>query len=382
MTPPPSWVKPPKLLYLVTEAGYFFSHRYALAKAAQKSGYDVTVATIPGVYRQQLLDEGFHVRSLTKMTRAGLNPFQQLSSIFEIYRIYKKERPDIVHHVAMKPVLYGTIAAWAAGVPYVVNAITGLGYVFISSSLKAKVLRFWIWRFFKCLFKKPGRILILQNKDDFHLFSQIVPLSHLSLIRGSGVNTEVFSPIKKSKSPRSFKIVLPARLLGDKGIKEAMEASCLLKQKGFSFELILAGGVDRQNPSGIPRSQIKKWEENGLCTWVGKVENMAKLYQSSDIVLLPSYREGLPKALLEAAACGLPIVTTDVPGCREIVQNGKTGLLVPVRSVQPLAEALQKLFKDKELRNTLGKNARVATELHFSEETILDQTLQLYHSFF
>jgi len=367
-----------KLLYLVTEAGYFFSHRYALAKAAQNKGFDIVVATKPGSYHQRLLDEGFRVSPLKKMTRSGLNPIHQILSIIEIYKIYKKENPDIVHHVAMKPVLYGSIAAQLSGIKNVVNAITGLGYLFISSSLKSQFLRFWIWISFHRLFRGAGKKVILQNKDDLSLFSKIVPKKNLVLIRGSGVDTKTFN-VSKNKSKRTtLRIVLVARLLWDKGIKEMIGAVEILKQKEFSFEFILAGGLDFKNPSSISQSQINKWEKGGLCTWVGKMKDIASLYGESDIAALPSYREGLPKSLLEAAACGLPIVTTDVPGCREIVQHQKTGLLVPVRNVLDLADALEKLLKDENLRHRLGKEARLSVENHFSEDIIIKETLDVY----
>lgn len=369
-----------KLLYLVTEAGYFFSHRYDLAKAAQQQGYEVVVATVPGSYRQRLVEEGFFLCSLTQMTRTGINPFCQLLSLLEIYKIYRREKPDIVHHVAMKPVLYGSIAARLAGIEKVVNALTGLGYIFISPSLKAKFLRFWIWRGFRFLFKRAGWALILQNKDDFQLFSKIVPPQNLALIRGSGVDIAHFSPPHKQKVRKKLTIVLVARLLWDKGIKEAIEAVEILKQKGLSFEFILAGGIDPQNPSGISQQQVEKWQKNGLCTWMGKVENVAQLYRESDIALLPSYREGLPKSLLEAASCGLPIVTTDVPGCREIVAHEKSGLLVPVRTVALLAQALERLLLDPALRKSLGSAARQEVEQFFSSDIVIKQTLCLYET--
>ena len=372
-----------KLLYLVTEAGYFFSHRYALAKAAQNQGYRVSVATVPGPYGQRLRDEGFELFPLSHMTRAGLNPWKQCRSLFEIYKIYRQQKPDIVHHVAMKPVVYGSIAARLAGVPGVVNALTGLGYIFISSSFKAKVLRFWVWQLFRVLFKGSSRALILQNQDDFRLFSKIVSPKNLALIRGSGVDIDHFSPLLKKKAHQKLKVVLVARLLWDKGIQEAIDAVTLLKKNPYhkglaSFEFILAGGLDLQNPRGIPKKYIEYWQDLGLCTWLGKVEDVAKLYQTSDIAILPSYREGLPKSLLEAAACGLPIVTADVPGCREVVLHQKTGLLVPVKGVIPLAAALERLLTDESLRSVLGTSARKLVEKNFSEEIIIQKTLRLY----
>jgi glycosyltransferase involved in cell wall biosynthesis len=368
----------PKLLYLVTEAGYFFSHRYPLAKAAQQQGYEVMVATVLGRYQQRLIAEGFTVHPLRHMTRTGLNPFKQFLSLFEIYTLYRKEKPDVVHHVAMKPVLYGSIAARLARVKKVVNALTGLGYLFISSDFKARFLKFWVWKGFHLLFQKRGWVLILQNKDDFDLFSEIVSSENLALIRGSGVDIHHFFPLKKEASNKRVRVALVARMLWDKGIGEAIESAKLLKEKGLDFELVLAGGIDAQNPSGISQSVIEKWVHEGLCTWLGNVEDIAGLYQNSDVALLPSYREGLPKCLLEAAACGLPIVTTDVPGCREIVVPNKTGFLVPAKTVEPLANTLEKLVCDKELRHRLGAEGRKMVEKHFSLETVAQKTLKLY----
>lgn len=368
----------PKLLYLVTEAGYFFSHRYPLAKAAQQQGYKVIVATVPGRYQNRLIAEGFTVYPLRHMTRTGLNPFKQFLSLFEIYTLYRKEKPDVVHHVAMKPVLYGSIAARLAGVKKVVNALTGLGYLFISPHFKARFLRFLVWKGFHFLFQKRGWVLILQNKDDFTLFSQIVPSQNLALIRGSGVDINQFAPLKKKVSNKRLKITVVARMLWDKGIGEAIEAVKRLKEKGLDCELVLAGGIDAQNPSGISQCIIEKWVQQGFCTWLGNVEDIAGLYQKSDVALLPSYREGLPKSLLEAAACGLPIITTDVPGCREIVTPNKTGFLVPAKTVEPLAHALEKLFRDKELSHRLGAEGRKMVEKHFSLETVIQKTLKLY----
>lgn len=375
-----------KLLYLVTESGYFFSHRYALAKAAQIQGYDVVVATtLVGQDKARLQAAGFKVCPLVRMNRTSLNPWKQLLSLIEVYSLYRTEKPDVVHHLAMKPVLYGTIAALMAGKSSIVNALTGLGYVFISPSLKAKILRWVLWHLFKLLFKGKNRILIVQNGDDFKLFSKILPPKNVTLIRGSGVDTTAFCPAEKTKDRKKLKVVLLARMLWDKGIQEAIDAVTVLKKNPFykklaPFEFVLAGGLDLQNPSGIPQQFIESWQELGICKWAGKVDDVADFYQKSDIVVLPSYREGLPKSLLEAAACGLPIVTTDVPGCREVVQHNKTGLLVPVKTVLPLAQALERLLKDKTLRIKLGKNARTSVVKHFSEELVIQQTLKCYQS--
>ncbi len=366
-----------KILYLVTEARYFFSHRYALAKAAQKAGHTILVATDPQDLTERFLKEKFTLIPLKNLSRAGMNPLRELSALREIYEVYKKESPDIVHHIAMKPVLYGSVSALFVRIPRRINTLTGLGYLFISSKFSARFIRFFLMGAFQILFRGSTTKLILQNKDDYQIFERILPTKNLVLIRGSGVDTKKFSP--SSRPPKGLpKVTLVARLLWDKGIKEAVEAHSILLTRSIPLELVLAGPLDPQNPSAIPESKIKEWLLAKLCTWTGKEEDVAALYQSSTLAILPSYREGLPKALLEAAACGLPIITTDVPGCREIVVHKQTGLLVPPHNALALADAIDWLLRDPEFAKSLGDAARQAVLKNFSDEKINQETLKLY----
>ncbi len=366
-----------KVLYLVTEGAYFLSHRLALAKEVQRQGHDIIVLTVPGASHDAILSHGFRLRSLAKMTRSGMNPIQQLQSIFEIFKLYRKEKPDIVHHVAMKPVVYGTIAARMAGVKCIINALTGLGFVFISKRALVRILRLFLVLFFRIFFMSKKVKTILQNKDDFDYFSKFLPKKNLVLIRGSGVDTKIFFP-KPLKQKLRIKVVLAARLLWDKGVGEAIEAVQILKDRGHKVDLVLAGKLDPDNPSHIEEKQIKDWVHKKLCVWKGHVQKMHVLYQSADIALLPSYREGLPKSLLEAAACGVPMVSTDVPGCREIVRHGKSGLLVPPEDGAALAEALEKLIASSSLRKRMGAAGRKDVEKHFSDDHIIKKTISLY----
>lgn len=367
-----------KILYLVTEAQYFFSHRYALAKAAQKAGHTIFVATDPQDLTERFQKEKFTLIRLNHLHRSRTNPLKEIEALREIYAIYKKESPDIVHHIAMKPVLYGSVVSLFRKIPRRINTLPGLGYLFISSKFSARLIRFCLTRIFQILFRGPNTKLILQNKDDYSLFEKILPSKNLVLIRGSGVDVKKFSPA--SHPPKGIpKITLVARLLWDKGIKEAIEAHSILLTRSIPTELVLAGSLDPQNPSAIPESKLKEWMLAKLCTWTGKQEDVAALYRASTIAILPSYREGLPKALLEAAACGLPIITTDVPGCREIVVQGKTGLLVPPYNALALADAIDWLLRDPVFAKSLGTAAREAVLKNFSDEHINRETLKLYN---
>jgi glycosyltransferase involved in cell wall biosynthesis len=366
-----------KILYLVTEAGYFFSHRYALAKAAQKAGHTIFVATHPQDLAERFQKEKFMLIPLKHLNRSGTTPWEELSALREIYQVYKKESPDIVHHIAMKPVLYGSVVALVSRIPRRINTLTGLGYLFISSKFSSRFIRFFLMRAFQLLFRGPNIKLILQNKDDYRLFEKILPSKNLVLIRGSGVNIKKFSPA--SHPPKGIpKVTLVARLLWDKGIKEAIEAHSILLTRSIPLELVLAGPLDPQNPSAIPEAKLKEWLLAKLCTWRGVEEDVATLYRASTIAILPSYREGLSKALLEAASCGLPIITTDVPGCREIVTHKQTGLLVPPHNALALADAMDWLLREPEFAKKLGDAARKSVLKNFSDEHINQETLKLY----
>ena len=368
-----------RILFLVTEGSYFLSHRLPVAKAAQQAGHDVVVLTVPGRDRNTILKEGFRLRSLSHMTRAGLNPFSQIRAIREIYKVYQKENPDIVHHVAMKPVVLGTIAALFSKTPKVINALTGLGYVFISKKIHIRALKHVLMWFFHFFLRGKKKILILQNTDDYHYFSEILPQKNLVLIKGSGVDVKKFLP-RKYKESGKISCLLGARMLWDKGIRETVEAFRILKAEGAPVELILAGKVDHTNPSAIPEKTLKKWQKENLCIWKGHVEDMGSLLREVEIAILPSYREGLPKFLLEAGAAGLPIITADVPGCREIIKDEKNGLLVPPHEVEPLVSAVRKLVHDPKLRKKYGMAVRKDIEKYFSIDVVVEKTLKLYAS--
>ena len=369
-----------KILFLVSEDWYFYSHRLPVARAEKRLGFEVTVVTRVNRHADRIAAEGFRLVPL-HMERSGKNPVKDLGVIRQLVGIYRSERPDIVHHVAMKPVLYGSIAARLAGVPHVVNALAGLGYLFISGEFQARFLRRLVTTAFRFLFGSPGFRLILQNPDDLALFvrSGLVPADKVVLIRGSGVDPIEFAP---HQPPDGVPVVmLASRMIWDKGVGEFVEAAAVLHERGVKARFVLVGDSDLQNPHAVSRSALEEWSREGVIEWWGTRDNMPQVFAAVSIVCLPSaYGEGIPKVLIEGASCGLPIVTTDSPGCREIVRDGENGLLVPVRDARSLADALRRLIESPELRERMGRRGREMVLQHFSIETVVAQTMELYES--
>jgi glycosyltransferase involved in cell wall biosynthesis len=370
-----------KILFLVTEDWYFCSHRLPIARAAQEEGFEVVVAARISRHRACIEEEGFRVISLG-MRRSGKNILHELLAGLEILKIYWQERPDLVHHVALKPVIYGSLAAMITGVPVVINALAGLGFVFASNHWKAKLLKPWVRHTLRLLLNLQRSKLILQNPDDQRLLTQSGTVSEdrTVLIRGSGVDITRF---QVSPEPENGQVVvaLVARMLRDKGVAEFAEASRLLKRSGVSFRAILVGAPDPENPTSIPESQLIAWQSEGLVEWWGHRGDISSVWAQAHIAVLPTtYGEGVPKSLLEAAACGRPIIATDVPGCREIVLAGSNGLLVSVRDAASLSKAIAQLVGDRDLRLRMGAEGRKLVEQQFSESLVVARTLDLYRS--
>ncbi len=368
-----------KLLFLVTEDWYFCSHRLPLARAAKAAGFEVVVATRVNQERHAaaIAAEGFRLVPLG-LRRGGQNPLHELAAIGEIARIYRREKPDIAHHVALKPVLYGSLAARLAGVPAVVNALAGMGFIFASETRKARLLRPFVARAFRLLLNAGRSVLILQNPDDSQMLVEqgVVEPGRVRLIRGSGVDIRRFAP---TPDPEGVPLViLPSRLLWDKGVGEFVEAARLLRQQGVQARFALVGDSDPENSAAIDDAQLAAWAASGVVEWWGRRDDMPEVLAQANIVCLPSYREGLPKVLLEAAACARALVATDVPGCREIVIDGYNGLLAPMRDAAGLAAAIHRLVEDARLRHELGQRGRTLVEAELSEEKVVAQTLAIY----
>ncbi len=368
-----------KLLFLVTEDWYFCSHRLPLARAAKAAGFEVVVATRVNQERHAaaIAAEGFRLVPLG-LRRGGQNPLHELAAIGEIARIYRREKPDIAHHVALKPVLYGSLAARLAGVPAVVNALAGMGFIFASETRKARLLRPFVARAFRLLLNAGRSVLILQNPDDSQMLVEqgVVEPGRVRLIRGSGVDIRRFAPTPEPEGVPL--VILPSRLLWDKGVGEFVEAARLLRQQGVQARFALVGDSDPENSAAIDDAQLAAWAASGVVEWWGRRDDMPEVLAQANIVCLPSYREGLPKVLLEAAACARALVATDVPGCREIVIDGYNGLLAPLRDAAGLAVAIRRLVEDAGLRHELGQRGRILVETELSEEKVVAQTLAIY----
>jgi glycosyltransferase involved in cell wall biosynthesis len=365
------------IVYLITEDWYFWSHRLALAKGARESGYRVHLITRVGEYGDRILAEGIGLIP-TALRREGRNPRDELRVISEIVRIYKSLRPHIVHHVGVKPIIYGSVAARLAKVPIVVNALPGLGYVFARSDRKARLFRLAIAPLFRRLINRPNASLILQNRDNERVLVQagIVAPERVAIIRGSGVDLSQF-PVQAQAVGRPV-VLLASRMLWDKGVGDFVEAARRLKEAGADARFVLVGETDPANPASIPQTQLMSWVSEGIVEWWGPRRDMPEVFAEAAIVCLPSYCEGLPKVLLEAAASGRPIVTTDVPGCREIVQQGENGFLVPVRNPAAIAVAVGELLGDRLLRDRMGRCGRKIVEENFSVYRVVSETLALY----
>jgi glycosyltransferase involved in cell wall biosynthesis len=312
------------------------------------------------------------------MFRSSRNPFVELASVFELIRLYRRERPAIVHHVAIKPIMYGSLAAWISGVSVVVNAFAGLGYAFTDETRRGSMVHTYLRRALKILLRLSKSVVVFQNKDDRDLLLEagVVEIQHTRIIPGSGVDTKTFD-VRPSAEEYSI-VMLASRMLWDKGIGEFVEAARRLKQEGVSARYVLVGRCDEHNPAVIQPTQLRRWVEEGVVEWWEHRDEMPSTLASATIVVLPSYREGLPKVLLEAAACGKPLIATDVPGCRDIVTHGINGLLVPVRDSTALAAAIDSLLRDSSRRAAMGVAGREGVIRTFSVEKVAGQVVDLY----
>lgn len=368
-----------RLLYLVNIPRFFATHRLPLALAAQQAGYDVHVAT-------SMYDEA----SIERIRAAGLpfyplplrqhstSPLHELEALSAIVRLYRQLQPDIVHQVTIKAILYGGVAARLTGVPAVVNAVSGLGYVFIAPGAKVKLIRAGSLLIYRAALSHPNSRTIFQNPDDrdFFLRSRLLKPEQALVIKGSGVDVDVFQPEPEPEGPPV--ILFAGRLLWQKGAGEFVEAARRLQGRA---RFVIAGFGEAGNPLSVPPDKLEEWNSSGIIEWWGHRTDMPAVFAQSHIVCLPSsYGEGIPKVLIEAASCGRAIVTTDSPGCREITQHGENGLLVPVRDVDALCAALEKLIDNPALRQQMGAAGRRMVEAEFSLEQVNAQTLAVYQS--
>jgi len=370
----------PKLLYVVNIPRFFVSHRLPLALAARKAGFDVHVASAAHdrQYVQPIIDSHLPFHPLP-LSQHGINPLTELRTLNALRQLYTRLQPDLLHHISIKPVLYGGIAARLSGRKAVVHAMSGLGYVFISQEPKASLLRWLTQPVFRFVMAGEGTRVIFQNPDDRQLFvnrAWVSPQKSI-LIRGSGVDESCFQP--QAETLDDLPVVLFAgRLLWQKGLGEFVEAARRLQGQA-RFRVV--GYEESTSPLNVPRAQLQAWHDEGLIEWGGKRRDMPQVYAASNIICLPStYGEGVPKVLIEAAACGRACVTTDTPGCREIIRHGHNGLVVPPTDTDALAAAISHLIKNPTLRQQMGARGRQIVLEGFTFRQVAAETLRLYRS--
>lgn len=360
---------------------YLYNFRRSLALALRDAGHEVILLSPPGPYGAKLQSLGLEWHA-APMDRRSLNPLREIKLLRWLTQFMRAQQIDVVHGFTIKCAVYGSLAARWAGVPARVNAVAGMGYVFTSNDAKALILRPVVRSLLRLALGGKGARLILQNPDDVRLFQQagLVDDTTIRLIPGSGVDCSRFAPTDSNlRQPGArMRVVLPARLLWDKGLAEFIDAARQLKAANKPIDLLLAGDPDPGNPAAVPEATVQQWVREGLVEWLGHVDDMPALFRSVDVVALPSYREGLPKGLIEAGASGLPLVTTDVPGCREVVTNNVDGLLVPVKNASALADALARLCDDPPLRARLGAAARTKALTEFDERIVIERTVSVY----
>lgn len=372
-------LKGKNLLFVVNEDQYFLSHRLALALAAKAQGMNVAVACANTGFFDEITRNGISPFAI-ELRRRGLNPIHELKVVVAVIRIIKTFKPDVIHNIALKGILLGCLAAkLSASKAKIFNTFTGLGYVFTSDSIKAKAVKFVLEALFASFLPAPTVHNIFQNSDDLETFrsAKLIDPTRTSLILGSGVDVSKFCPTQEPEH-KNVKVIVPARLLREKGIYEVIEAAKILRSESPKIDVHLLGKIDVENPGAISKTSVDAWVSEGLVHWNGPSSNMAAEFENCNIVCLPSYREGVPLALIEAAASGRAIVTTDVPGCREIVRDGVNGYIVPPKNSAALAQSLLVLAKSKDKRSKMAENGRKMVLEGFSNQVILSRQIELY----
>ena len=364
-----------KILYLVTEDWYFVSHRLPMARAARSAGYEIHVATRVVECAHQIEKEGFVLHPIASR-RGSINPLQMMAAAIAVRGLYRKVRPDIVHHVAFTPAIVGSLAA--LGLPMVkLNALAGLGFVFTSKTAKARLLRLLAPRLLGLLLKRPGTMVLVQNPDDGATVERLgVAKDRIALIPGSGVDIELLTPLTEPDGP--FTVAFVGRLLYDKGVEALVGAHEILCKRGLRVRALLAGVPDPSNPASIAEPTLAQWRQRENLVLLGHVEDVSTVWAKAHVAILPSRREGLPKSLLEAAACGRPLIASDVPGCREIARHGVNALLVPPDDPEALAHAIATLMNDRDMRIRFGRASRQIVVAEFSNARVGNEIVALY----
>ena len=366
-----------KILFVVNVDWFFISHRLPLAIEALKRGYEVHIACGITDKQKYLENLGLKVYPLN-ISRSGTGIKGEIKAFSEISKVLKQVKADIVHFVTIKPVLYGGIASRFLNIGKKVFSISGLGFIFIKQGLKASLVRFFIKTMYRFALSGKNSYVIVQNPDDKALVSSISNVS-ITLIRGSGVDLSQYEYLKEDNE--DIKVSMACRLLKDKGVLEYIEAVKILKQKMPNVEFELYGDIDIHNPASLTNGDIEQIKKDGFVAVHGFSNDISRLFSKANIIVLPSYREGLPKVLIEAAACGRAVVTTDVPGCRDAIEPDVTGFLCKVRDAGSLAEKIEKLILDKDLRNSMGKAGRELAQKEFDINKVIQKHFEIYENY-
>ena len=376
----PSPQADPKLIFLVTEDWYFWAHRLPQARAARDAGFAVSVATRVDAHGELIRGEGFGLQALS-WRRGSINPFGAVLSVLEITRLYRREQPAIVHHVSQKSILLGSMAARLAGVTRIVNALTGLGFLFVAATVKARVVRAVLLPILRNIASRPQVRFLVENPDDGATLRRlgVVPDDRIVLIKGSGVDVGYYQPLPDPPGP--VVIGCAARMLRIKGVEEVVAAFRILRAGGSDARLLLAGAPDPENPAAIPEAELRAWATEPGIEWPGHVADVRQVWARAHIAVLASRGgEGIPMTLMEAGACARPLIATDVPGCREIVVPDETGLLAPPGDIAALADAMRRMVEDAELRRRCGAAARERVANGFDAGTVGRETVAVYRS--
>ncbi len=369
-----------KLLFVVNVDTFFISHRLPIALKAIKQGYEVhLLCAITDTDNYELLKSYKLIIHPISISRSGKNLFREFFTIFSFYKYIKSINPDLLHLVSIKPVIYGGIVARILNVPSVLSAISGLGFLFVKSpSFRTRSLRYVVLFLYRMAINHPNQQVLFQNQTDRNELVKKVGLdkNKTQLIRGSGVNLSCY-PAKPEIDGVPV-VVMASRLLKDKGVNEFVDAARCLLSRGVNANFWLAGNPDPENPSSITVEAFEGWKRENIVDCLGFKTNIAELFSKSHIVVLPSYREGLPKVLIEAAACGRAVITTDVPGCRDAIESDVTGLLIPARDAKALADTIEDLIQNPNKRRCLGQAGRKLAEKEFTIEKIVDAHMKIY----
>ncbi|MBK9243953.1 MAG: glycosyltransferase family 4 protein [Burkholderiales bacterium] len=368
----------PRVLFVVTEDWYFVLHWLGLARAVKRAGYRVAVATRVHSHADHIRESGVELIALDRLRRSSLNPLREAAAVGELVRILERWRPSIVHLVALKPIIYGALATRFGRRCAYVNALAGLGFVFLQDTGLARLLRPLVKQLLRLALGGQVSLTTVQNPDDRALLvsQRLVDPGRVRLIPGAGIDLLRFAHVPLPTG-RPL-VVLMSRLLWDKGVAEFVEAANLVRQRGLDARFALVGEPDDENPAAVPRSRLREWSNDGGVEWWGYRADAPAVLAQASIVVLPSYREGLPTVLAEASAIGRPMVATDVPGCRDVVRHGESGLLVGARDPVGLAAAIGELLANPERCREMGQRARVIAEREFSIDAVVSSTLDVY----